>query len=71
MKDCAAIAIQNLDVATRLNAELIIRRIHYIRPIEEAAVQEASHGLPNGQLWEHSPSWFDCQENEDSSNMII
>ena len=99
LKDCAAIAAQNPDVAnmsptttsqhgsnnlyqillrqfrqalgcmaTRLNAELIIRRIHYIRPTKEAAIQVASHGLPKGQFWEHSPSWFNCQENEDAYN---
>ena len=99
LKDCAAIAAQNPDVAkmsptttsqhgsnnlyqillrqfrqalgcmaTRLNAELIIRRIHYIRPTKEAAIQVASHGLPKGQFWEHSPSWFNCYKNEDAYN---
>ena len=58
-------------MATRSNAELIIRRIHYIRPTKEAATQVAYHGLPKGQFWKHSPNWFNCQENEDAYNTFF
>ena len=43
-------------MATRLSAELIVRRIRYIRSTKEAAIQVASHELPRGQF---------CKKNKD------
>ena len=52
-------------MATRLNAELIVRRILYIRSTKEAAIQVASHELPKGQFCKKRSRCLDCQENED------
>ena len=45
-------------VATGLNMGLIVRRMHLIRPMKEAAIQNATHKLTKERLREHTPSWF-------------
>ncbi|GFH49213.1 hypothetical protein CTEN210_05689 [Chaetoceros tenuissimus] len=53
-------------MTVRIQAELILQRIHYIRSSKIAAETTAKHGPPRGRFWEYSPSWFNNRENEDA-----
>jgi hypothetical protein len=53
-------------MTVKIQAELILQRINYIRSSKIAAETTAKHGPPRGRFWEYSPSWFNNRENEDA-----
>ena len=56
--------------AVRLQSDLLIRRIQFIRSTRNAACAAACAGPPRGYFHEYGNSWFNNRENDDAYNMF-
>jgi len=56
--------------AVRLQCELLIRRVQFIRSTRNGAHTAACAGPPRGYFHEYGNSWFNNRENDDAYNMF-
>ena len=56
--------------AVRLQCELLIRRVQFIRSTRNGAHAAACAGPPRGYFHEYGNSWFNNRENDDAYNMF-
>ena len=56
--------------AVRLQCELLIRRVQFIRSTRNGAHAAACAGPPRGYCHEYGNSWFNNRDNEDAYNMF-
>jgi len=56
--------------AVRLQCELLIRRVQFIRSTRNGAHAAAYAGPPRGYFHEYGNSWFNNRENDDAHNMF-